>query len=280
MSWKRHNFPPVATVPVDRTKRRSFGFVFGPQTKMFQITAKLVDRPGALADFLQLLRDQVDWIGSVSYSRGTGEAVFSGFAKALNGQASQSSLKNLMTSSKLVQETWISTSEDGLLVDGFHTGIEDEAGENYMLVPVKAMAETYERLIDILGSGGDSILYDEGVSAGKVSAQDFINRLGIGFVRQKLGQILLLYGSMGWGNADFRDEGYGAEFTVRVGNCFECSAGRTARQYCSFQRGHLVGLISTIYDTPLECNETRCRFRMDPFCEFRLVQKPGPRLEA
>ena len=77
-----------------------------------------------------------------------------------------------------------------------------------------------------------------------------------------------------------KQEGYGAEFIVRIVNCFECSSGTSVRQSCSFQRGHLVGLISGIFDTPLESAETRCRFRRDPFCEFKLVQKSGPRLEA
>jgi len=265
---------------VDRGKRRFFGFAFGPQSRMFQVTIKLADKPGALADVLQLLKAQVDWMGCVSYGTGSGEAVYSGFARALGPQVTQSSIKSLLKPSGLVKDSWISESDDGLLVDGFHTGVEGESGESYMLIPLKAMSETYERLIEILGSGGESILYDEGVSAGKVSAQDFITRLGIGFVRDKLGQILLLYGSMGWGNSDFRDEGYGAEFTVRVGDCFECASGQRARQSCSFQRGHLAGLISAIYDTPLECAEVRCRFRRDAFCEFRLTQKSGPRMEA
>lgn len=265
---------------VDRGKRRFFGFAFGPQTRMFQVTVRLTDKPGALADVLQLLKSHVDWLGVVSYTKDQGEAIFSGFAKALTPQVNQGNLKSLLSSSGIVKDTWITTSEDGLLVDGFHTGVEDEAKDAYMLVPLKAMSETYERLIEILGSGGESILYDEGVSAGKVTAKDFVNRLGIGFVREKLGQILLMYGSMGWGNSDFRDEGYGSEFTVRVVDCFECSSGPRSRQSCSFQRGHLTGLISTIYDTPLECAETRCRFRRDPFCEFKLVQKAGPRMEV
>jgi predicted hydrocarbon binding protein len=216
----------------------------------------------------------------VSYGSGEGEAVYSGFARALNPQVTQSTLKNLLKSSGVVKDSWMAESDDGFLVDAFHTGIAGESGDSYMVVPLKTMSETYERLIEILGSGCESILYDEGVSAGKVSAQDFINRLGVGSVREKLGQILLLYGSMGWGTFEFRDEGYGAEFTVRVADCFECASGPRGRQTCSFQRGHLTGLISAIYDTPLDCSETRCRFRRDPFCEFKLVQKPGPRMEA
>jgi predicted hydrocarbon binding protein len=265
---------------VDRSKRRFFGYAFGPGTKLFQISISLKDNPGALADALQVLRNRVDWIGSVGYSKGEGKAIWSGFAKALRPEETPNSLKSLLASTGMIEDSWITSSDDGLLVDAFHTGVEDEAGEEYMLVPMKDMSETYERLIEILGSGGESILYDEGVSAGKVSAQYFIEKLGIGFVREKMSQILLLFGSMGWGNAEMKEEGYGAEFTVRIADCFECSAGRRARQYCSFQRGHLAGLISSIYDTPLECSETRCRFRRDPFCEFKLTQKQGPRMEA
>jgi len=265
---------------VDRGKRRFFGLSFDPSRKMFQITVELKDVPGALADVLQALRGHIDVAGCVAYSTGNGKAVFSGFARALDKQVTEGSLKTLLVNSGAVQDVWVSESQDGLLVDSFHTGIESDFGENYILMPINGMSQTYERLIDILGSGGESILYDEGVSSGKVNAQYFVERLGVGLVREKLGQILMLYGALGWGNPEVKQEGYGAEFTIRVINCFECSSGHSSREYCSFQRGHLTGLISGIFDTSFEATETRCRFRRDPYCEFKLTQKPGPRLAA
>lgn len=260
---------------MNKEKRRFFAYHYSPRDKTFQITVKIKDVPGSLSGVLDAIREHVNLVASVSYSLGDGMAIWSGFATALSKSETEADLKKLVATSRLVEESEVTANEDGLLVDNFHSGLEIEPGEDFILLPSKGLSHTYDHLTEILGSGGDTILYDEGFNMGKINSHYFINLMGLDLTRQKFTQLAVLYRALGWGRAEIRIDSSGAAFSVRLDDCFECSARRTVRQNCSFVRGHLAGTLSTVFETQLESSETRCRFRGDPFCEFALVQ-PKP----
>jgi predicted hydrocarbon binding protein len=261
---------------LNRSKRRFFGYHFDPPKKTFQIVARIKDTPGALGVVLEALRTHINLIGSVSYVTDQGNAVWSGFAEALSPSETEAELKKIMSHLDVVEESIVKTSEDGLLVDDYHLGIEVGLGEDFIMLPAKGVSHTYDHLTELFGSGGDTILYDEGFSLGKVNARYFMRLLGADLARQKVHQLAALYGTMGWGNAQMEIENTAASFTVVVENCFECSAKRRVRTTCSFMRGHLAGFLSTTFETILRSSEEKCRFRGDPVCEFRLVQAGEP----
>jgi predicted hydrocarbon binding protein len=260
---------------LNKEKRRFFAYHFSPKERAYQITVRIRDIPGALSSVLDSLRDHVNLVASVSYSLGDGKAIWSGFALALSKNESEADLKKLVAGSNIVEESDVSASEDGLLVDSFHSGLEVEPEEDFVLFPAKGLSHTYDHLGEILGSGGDTILYEEGYAVGRVNSRYFISLMGLDLARQKLTQLAVLYASLGWGRAEIKMRSSGAAFDVKFSDCFECSAKRTVRQSCSFMRGHLAGFLSTIFESDLESTETHCRFRGDPLCEFSLVQ-PSP----
>lgn len=254
------------------TKRRFFAYCFAPDANLFHVVARMKDVPGALNSVLTLLSSRVNILGSVSYGTLEGMAIWSAFVEALSKNETGPKLVKLLSQSKFVEESVVMRNEEGLLVDSFHSGIEVELGEDFILLPARGVSHTYDELTEVFGSGGDTILFNEGFSLGKINSSYFARLLGLDLARQRISQLIALYGTMGWGNVEFAIGGSGSTFNIRVANCFECSAQRKVRQTCSFVRGHLTGVLNTIFEHEMRGKESKCRFRGDPICEFDFVQ--------
>ncbi len=246
------------------------GFYFSPNAKMFHLVVKMKEVPGALSSVLALLADKVDLVESMSYGAEDGRAIWSGFGKSLSKSATEGKLKSLVERSPMVIECEVKESDNGLIVDSFHAGVEVAPGRPAMIFPHAGFSRICDHLVRSLGSGGETVLFEEGSALGQSTGRYLNARLGQRRLDLRVKAALSLYRADGFGSPSLEVEEPGARFRITVHDCPECAETETERKECSFLRGHLVSVISTLSGSEFGAKETSCRLRGNPSCQFLL----------
>ena len=255
------------------TRKQSLGFYFYPGMKGFHIVAKLKDVPGALHSVLGLLHDRVNFANSTTYSLEDGTAIWSGFGTSLSEGETEEKLKKSIEQSTFVLECEVKGSDHGLLIDSFHSGLDVAPGRPGVVFSIVGITRIYDRLVQTYGSGGETILFDEGSALGESMGQYLNERLGQDDLDWKVKALLGTYRAFGWGSASLEVEEPSARFRVTVRDDFECTEMGKVRKECAFLRGHLASAISTLSGREFGGEETKCRFRGDPLCEFLISRR-------
>lgn len=257
-------------------RSRVFVFSFLPDEKTFQIVLRMKNTPGALSSILELLSPRVDLISISTYSLDERTAICNGFAKALSKEETSGKLEQLIEKSEMVEDVVVGESDEGLLVNGLGSGLEDNLGRSRMLMTSVGLSRTFDRLVEVFGSGGKTILFEEGSALGRANASYARRLIGPELAKRKLKTIYSSSGATGLGRITFKGEPSLLDFELKVDDCFECSSYGKVRKSCDWIRGQLSGGLSTYLDAKLACEEVRCRFRGDPACEFHLKKvEPG-----
>jgi predicted hydrocarbon binding protein len=243
---------------------------FAPGKKLFHIVVTLSDAPGSYSSILDLVRTKVNLIGTSTYTRSDGTAMFSGFSEALSPTLTGKALEKLIMSSKAAISATIYEGKDGLLVDTFHTGFV-VGDEEYILMRRDGLVHVFERVSNMLGSGGDALLFDEGLAMGLRNTEMMIKNVGAGRVRDQTGVLNRLLAAQGWGEIEARPGPKKDEFMVRVVDCFECSADGSSRRGCNFMRGYLAGGAKATFGRDFQSKETKCRLKGANACEFQFT---------
>lgn len=254
-------------------RKQSLGVYYSPKVKTFHIVVRLKDVPGALSSVLEILRDHVDLVNSISYSMEDDGAIWSGFGKSLSKAETEQNLKKLVRRSPLVLECQVKGSDHGLLIDTFHSGIEVAPDRPAVVFPLVGVTRIYDHLARILGSGGETILFEEGSALGRSSGQYLNKMLGDVSLDWKVKALLGTYSVIGWGSASLEVEKPGARYRVEIQDCMECAGMGKDRKGCNLVRGTLTNAVSTLSGGKFESEETKCRFRGNPFCEFLLSRQ-------
>jgi len=254
---------------VKRARKRILGFLYLPGKNTFHIVARLNDTPGSLSNVLGILCKKVDLIGEISYTLDDGTAIFSAFASALSRKETATGLKRLLEKSSSVREARVKASVDGLLADTFHSGLEYGPGRNGVIFPFPGLSRMFNRLVDLFGSGGETILYQEGASVGFATGGYLNSLLGKGKLDWKVGAMASLYNTVGWGATSVKVEKPGSRYRIRFSDCFECVEAES-RHECAFLRGHLTSTLGILSGNGFTASEEKCRLKGAPYCEFLL----------
>ena len=250
-------------------------YLYSPKKKVFQIVVKLMDTPGSLGAVLSLLGGRVNLVGTTSHALDDGTAIMSAFAETISPSETAEKLSALIKSSHVAMDNQVTESSEGLLVDTFHTGVENSHGIPMVLISREGVAHMFDGLNKIFGSGGEFLLYREGFFVGESNAARTAGVLGPGLAKKKVGDLMYLFSARGWGQAKWKGDAESKEQIVTVEDCFECSSGEGIKTGCGFMRGYLDGWAKSILGREVKCVETRCRFKGDDACEFTL--NPGPK---
>jgi predicted hydrocarbon binding protein len=250
-------------------KRRIFPMHFAPGKKLVQVVVKLSDAPGSYSSVLNLLATRVNLVGTITYTLSDGTAVFSGFAEALSPKETAEGLRDLIMKSKAAMEADVIEGDDGLLVDTFHSGlvVGDDA---YVLQRRDGLVHMFERVSKILGSGGETLLFEEGKATGQWSVSAMAKRIGAERLRANAGALDRLLAALGFGEVE-RRRAEGGGFTFTATDCFECSGKRGSRSGCSFMRGYLAGALAEEVGKDFDCVEEKCRLKGGEACVFKLT---------
>lgn len=254
-------------------RKEALGLYFSPRVKSFHIVVRLKDVPGSLSSVLELLRDHVNLVGSVSYSVEDDGAIWSGFGKSLSKSETEGKLEKLLEHLPLVLECEVKGSDHGLLIDTFHSGLEVAPDRPAVVLPQVGVSRIYDHMARILGSGGETLMFEEGSALGKSSGQYLNAKLGHDRLDWKVEALLGTYRVIGWGLASLKVEEPRARYRVSIRDCMECAGLGKDRKGCNLVRGCLTGAVSMLSGNEFKCEETKCRFHGDPFCEFLLFKE-------
>jgi predicted hydrocarbon binding protein len=247
--------------------------LYSPKVRGFHIIIELKDVPGAFSSVLELLERYVDLTSTVSYATDRGTAVWSIFGKAISKSVTEEALRRVISCYPFVEDSEVVGSEGGLVFDRFHSGTQLGPGLPLVSISIRGLVRMFDRLTEDFGSGGEAILFEEGHAHGQATGDYLRGMFGAQLVKKRIRQFISFYGALGWGRASLSIGKQGKVVSVRVEDCFEASERKSPRHGCNFTRGHLVGLVSSYLRTELTGEETKCRLRGDPYCEFVLEEK-------
>lgn len=252
-------------------KQKIFPVHFAPGKKLVHVVVRLSDAPGSLSSILNLLASRVNLVGTTTYTLSDGTAVFSGFAEALSPKETTEALRDLVLKSKAAKEADVVEGNGGLLVDTFHTGFS-VGEEDYILLRREGMAKMFDGVSRMLGSGGETLLYEEGKSMGRWNTSSLARKIGTERLRAHAGALNRLLAARGFGDIERKEAPRGG-VTVTVRDCFECSGELSSRKECSFVRGYLAGALTEEVGTDFDSVEEKCRMDGGEVCVFRFTPR-------
>lgn len=249
-------------------------YVHYPDAKLFQVIVELQNVPGALESVLGVLRGlNLKLLGcsfSVDSTERTG--VWSGFVEDSDHTAPE--LRQKISSSEHVLDSIVVESKNGLLVDTVHYPLALNTGERAMMIRTEHLGRMLTAMRRQFGTGGNVMLYQEGLFYGKDEVADYIKRLGFGFARSNLKDVLMVYQALGWFKLEGVDQNeQDRTVTIRTSGSFECEGAKSLGPYSHFMRGCLSGGLTTILGEEMLCKETKCIAAGDQYCEFVLMPK-------
>ena len=260
---------PGGRLETRRVKHRLFPVHFAPGKRLFHVIVRLSDAPGSFSLILNRLRLKLNLIGTSTYSLSDGTAIFSGFAEALSPGETAEGIRKLALGSKGAIEAEVKEGRDGLLIDTFHIGFEVD-GDDFVLMRSRGVGQMFDRVSGMLGSGGDALLYEEGLAMGKWNAETLIKKIGVRRAKAQAGALGKSLSAQGLGEIEGDVGPSGGTFNMKVNGCFECAGEGTRRKGCHFMRGYFSGSAEALYGKRFEVEEPRCVLRGAKYCEFQV----------
>jgi predicted hydrocarbon binding protein len=265
---------------VDATEKTVLGFLYDPDKTFFHTRVTLKNSPGALGDVLRRLADlKVNVLSSfTSVIPGSQTGLWSAFVESPVGVTAERVTQALKASPDLL-DVKITESEDGFLIDRAHFPVSVTPGMRVTLVPSEVLSEMLMKIKTVFGSGGETILYIEGKALGSNGRKIFSNVIGKERQRSLEDKGLPFLQAGGWGRFEvLAHSGDFTSVTVGVTDCFECIGQRAEARFCSFMRGVVAGVFSSLTGRALEAVETSCIATGDSACTFEVMKVlPGTR---
>jgi len=254
--------------------------------ELYQFAIKIRNTPGAIAEVANLLSSKGINIlhGFHTACPGKKEAVWGFFAdlKGLN-EGIESLIKEIESLESTLEVKFSRPIIDGLVVDELHFPIM-VLDERSMVMKVKTVAESFNRLYEKFGSGAGFILYEMGMAAGENKVKSMSEKYDLDKLTV-LRVILAERAAKGWGIP--RIERFNEEKTeveIKVQELFECLPfkGKYKEAKSHFFRGYLAGILSRLFNKSISVIEVECVAKGDQNCKFisRDLSKKPDRIVA
>ena len=138
---------------------------------------------------------------------------------------------------------------------------------DFMLFGIKKAA------VDVLMSGGDLIIYTQGMYTGKSLLNALRERFSekLHSVEETLNFAEDAFGALGWGVLEFSELSPKAKTgSVTVRESLEHKW--SSKTNCHFVRGFITGMLRQVFDDEtIEIRETKCESRGDSHCEYKFA---------
>ena len=239
--------------------------------RMAQVVVRMKDEVGAMSSVTTLAASiGVDTRQSMTYSLEDGTAIYNAFV-VLNGpKATLVKLVERLEASPFVLQAQAFEGHDGVVVDQVSFPVNWQ-GRRVVILSQSATTQMFEAIRHILGSGGEVVLYQQGLRYGRDLAGYFIDKLGRDYLERNYDYGLAVLAATGWGTPELsRSAEEFPNITVRLKSCLECEGLRHDRAVCSFMRGFLSGVFGAISGKVVHCEERSCIAMGNPSCEFSL----------
>ena len=159
---------------------------------------------------------------------------------------------------------------DDTVVDESHFPLQLATGQRAYLLSEGVIRGMLSRVREVLGTGGDVVVCQEGEAVGRGDFEAMKDLLG-GTLRARLAKLTGLYLAVGIGVPDVVELDLEAQKgVVRVYENIECVGAKSRVPYSQWVRGHLAGVTSALFGVRIKCEETKCVACGDPYCEFAI----------
>lgn len=157
---------------------------------------------------------------------------------------------------------------DDIIIDEAHFPLKLATGQRAYLLSDEVIRGMLARVREVLGTGGDVVIFEEGEAVGRGDFEALKGMLGAD-VPARLARLAGMYVSAGIGIPDIVEVDLAARrAVVRVYDNIECVGVRSRVPYSEWVRGHLTGVGSALLGVPMKTEETKCVATGDPYCEF------------
>ena len=213
----------------------------------------------------------VDLLASETYLLpGEGRALWSFFGVA-GPSTSLTVLEESLKASRGVVNCQLRKSEGGLLSDRLSFPIRILGDQRGIVLPVNVLRPMLARLRQVLGTGGDALLYGGGIEVGEQSGKEHMNGPFGPLARKFDPEVLGIYSALGWGTLQVVEAAPNlSRVVVSVGESFESVEMKASSPNCHFTRGVMAGYFGVIMGRQVTSTETKCIAMGAPACEFVL----------
>lgn len=167
----------------------------------------------------------------------------------------------------------IKSKVEGLIADTISNPLL-MGGERAIIMRSSGYKGLIKGIRERFGSAGEAFLFYNGVEIGTEYAKSHRylgQKIGITDPVRIFDDITVsMFNCVGYGFAQiFKLTANPPYMLGRVYHSFECELGSGATQpYSRFLRGMIVGVLTTLFDTKMAVEETKCMAMGDPYCEF------------
>ncbi len=252
--------------------KREFPIYYEKEKKLFQIVVRMSDAPGSLMSILEVLGRKVNLIATSTYTLGDGTAILSAFSEPLSSTETIAGIQKALGSSPVTIESDVTEGKGGLLVDTFHSGLQ-VGGEDYMLLRRAGLSGVFDHIVKIFGTGGEVLLYEEGLAMAQRNAKNMNDLLTPEVVGPNTSYLIEFLTAQGWGVFEPTAGKGSHEGTVKMSHCFECEHGSTVRKHCDFMRGYFEGSANFTLGVSMQVEELECALRGDKACIYRVTHR-------
>ena len=254
-------------------------FLFNPGKLVYAGSIVFKDAPGSLATAAAALAKAGINIVASEQARMEGAKTASwGFFAESDLPIDVDKTIALVRATGAVVSVRLSEGADGIVVDQGHYPLKYSSGHQAMAFRRENVVDMFERMKKVFGTGANVILYELGVASGESDARALEASVGKDLTMALLVDLGFLYAAEGWGLPDVQELSLDPfKATTRFHDCFECAHQKSSSPNSQYLRGHLVGLAGTLLGKKFTCEETKCLFMGDEYCEFVMkeVAEPG-----
>lgn len=246
-------------------------YFYEPGRRLFHAWIAMAHEPGTLARILAALPVPAINLFHLTASDGShdGLSIAHLYAEA-GSDITPEALGSLLRKIPGVTDAHVEGGIDGLLIDTSYP-LQITRGSQALVLDRQQLAGMVDEVREKFGSGGAVLLYDQGLSLGRESWNEFLKLVGRKFAVEHLSYLGNWHSARGMGRmevVDFDLERVAAK--IRVADSFECVGHTTPTPYSQLLRGLIAGFLSALWESPVTCRETRCVAMGEPACEFEI----------
>ncbi|MDG7012821.1 MAG: hypothetical protein JRN46_01170 [Nitrososphaerota archaeon] len=242
--------------------------------KLYLVGLEVRHEVGAIANLANILEKGRFSIvsGFVSSPGEDGYGRCSFFVQATEGRPSAAALAKMLEGSKYARAVEVAEAHKGLITDGMNFPLAWNSGDRGIMLRTHFFSVMEEGIRDILGTGGDVLLYQLGYHHGAPTWRDLLSGYHVEDA-EDLQVALGYYNATGWGRPEVVSfDLEGKKSAVEIWDNFEClSKPAKLPAGSNFFRGHLAGMFESVYNARVKVVETKCVSTGSDRCEFAVT---------
>jgi predicted hydrocarbon binding protein len=233
---------------------------------------ELKDVVGALADAVTVVAKMgLNLSFSKTFKLSGDKVAIWSFMGIAGPHADAESIEKALRGSPKVVSCEIQSSDRGLISNDLQFPLLIAEERRGILLSPRSLVSMFSRVTKLLGSGGKTLLYEEGEMVGRDWAMTIQQLVSKERARELEPMALGVFSAMGWGKLQVLERDPASPWlVVSLEENFEAVGVNAAGPNCQFSRGMIAGGFSVLVGQVLPCVEAKCIAAGDDACVFVL----------